>query len=139
MHHTGITPAQRRLVQAAKRQLGLDDDAYRALLERVACVRSSSDLDQAGFTLLVLELERLGFNNTSRGKPFGNRPGFATGPQVALITKLAGAYFGEGSDKALNTWLRRTYHVDHLRFLGFDQARGAIEGLKAMAARRQAA
>jgi hypothetical protein len=136
----GITAAQRRMVQAARRQLDLDDATWRALLERVAGVRSSSDLDQATFTALVFDLERLGFNNTSRGKPFGERPGFATGAQLALIKRLWGEYIAQpGGETGLSTWLRRTYHIDHLRWLGFDQARGAIEGLKAMVNRRKAA
>jgi hypothetical protein len=134
----GITPAQRRLVQAARRQLNLDAGAYRALLMRVAGVTSSTELDQGGLTRLILELERAGFNNTSRGKPFGERPGFATGAQIALIKKLWGEYVGEaGSETGLSTWLRRTCHCDHLRFLGVDEARGAIEGLKVMVARRR--
>ena len=127
----GITHAQRKMLFAARKKLGIDDAAWRALLERAACVTSSTELDQTGFDVLIRKLERLGFRNTSRDKPFGARPGFATPPQVALINRLAAELWGEHADKALRTWLRRFFSVDHLRFLGFDEARGVIEGLKA--------
>jgi hypothetical protein len=39
--------------------------------------------------------------------------------------------WGPHADQALRTWLSRFFQVDHLRFLGFDEASGAIEGLKA--------
>lgn len=135
---TGITQAQRRMLFVARRQLGMDDDPmWRSLIERVAGVRSSTELDQAGFDLVIRQLEAAGFKNTSRDKPFGSRPGFATGPQVALITRLAAEIWGADSAKALSTWLRRFHRVDHLRFVGFAQARAVIEGLKTILARKQ--
>jgi hypothetical protein len=124
---------------AAQRKLGIDDAAWRALLERTAAVASSTELDQAGFDVLIRELERLGFKNTARDKPFGARPGFATPPQVVLINRLAAELWGdEHSDQSLRTWLRRFHHVDHARFVAFVRARGVIEGLKAQLARHAA-
>jgi hypothetical protein len=105
----GITQAQRKMLFAARRKLGLDEPTWLALLERTAGVASSTELDHAGFDVLVRELERLGLKNTARDKPFGARPGFATPPQVALINRLAAELCGERADQALRAWLRRFF------------------------------
>ena len=59
-------------IHCAKRDLCMDDDTYRALLERVAKVRSSRDLSPAAATRVLHEFERLGWVNkahSSRGRP----------------------------------------------------------------------
>ncbi|ACL72736.1 bacteriophage protein [Thioalkalivibrio sulfidiphilus HL-EbGr7] len=48
-------------IHIAKQQLGLDDEAYRALLARAAGVSSSKQLDDRGVTLVLNEFKRLGF------------------------------------------------------------------------------
>lgn len=50
-----------KLIHIAKAQLGLDEEAYRELLQDVAGVGSSKDLDLQGFRKVMAELERLGF------------------------------------------------------------------------------
>lgn len=47
-------------IHCAKRDLGLDDEMYRDLLERVAGVRSASELDDRGRRRVLDELSRLG-------------------------------------------------------------------------------
>ena len=49
-----------RAVHASRRQLGLDDDTYRALLERVTGKRSAADLDAAQLRKVLNEMRRLG-------------------------------------------------------------------------------
>lgn len=49
-----------RAVHASRRQLGLDDDTYRALLERVTGERSAADLDAAQLRRVLHEMRRLG-------------------------------------------------------------------------------
>lgn len=60
-------------VHIAKAQLGLDDDAYRALLARVAGVRSAKDLGPRQVAAVLAEFQRLGWKPTSakqgRAKP----------------------------------------------------------------------
>lgn len=48
-------------IHIAKAQLGLDDDTYRALLARVAGVRSAKDLTKRQVGAVLREFERLGF------------------------------------------------------------------------------
>ncbi len=56
-----ITPAQLRLIHAAKRQLAMDESTYRGTLYDQAGVRSSKDLDQEGVGKMLKYFERLGF------------------------------------------------------------------------------
>ncbi len=62
-------------IHIAKTQLGMDDDTYRALLARVAGVRSAKDLGPRQVDQVLVELQRLGW------KPKSNRQGRAT-PKV---------------------------------------------------------
>ncbi|WP_181297005.1 gp16 family protein [Pseudomonas sp. Q2-TVG4-2] len=48
-------------IHIAKSQLGLDDDTYRALLARVAGVRSAKELSPRQIGAVLAEFERLGF------------------------------------------------------------------------------
>lgn len=48
-------------IHIAKSQLGLDDDTYRALLARVAGVRSAKELSPRQIGAVLTEFERLGF------------------------------------------------------------------------------
>ena len=65
--------AQLAKVHIAKQQLGMDDDSYRALLARVAGVKSAKDLNPRQMGAVLAELERLGFKPKStrqgRSKP----------------------------------------------------------------------
>ncbi|GAB5833910.1 regulatory protein GemA [Staphylococcus aureus] len=62
-------------IHIAKAQLGMDDDTYRALLARVAGVRSAKDLGPRQIDQVLVEFQRLGW------KPKSNRQGRAT-PKV---------------------------------------------------------
>ncbi len=48
-------------IHIGKAQIGLDEDAYRAMLKRVAGVASSASASEAGLVAVVNELKRLGF------------------------------------------------------------------------------
>lgn len=48
-------------IHIAKQQLGLDDETYRALLARVAGVRSAKELNKRQTSAVLAEFERLGF------------------------------------------------------------------------------
>lgn len=48
-------------IHIAKSQLGMDDETYRALLARVAGVRSAKDLSPRQIGAVLAEFERLGF------------------------------------------------------------------------------
>ncbi|MFT0211806.1 regulatory protein GemA [Pseudomonas sp. F1_0610] len=60
-------------IHIAKAQLSMDDDSYRAMLARVAGVKSAKELNPRQIGLVMAEFERLGFTpkatNKGREKP----------------------------------------------------------------------
>lgn len=132
-----IAPKKIALVHVAKRQIGLEEDAYRTMLVRVAGVDSADYLTEADFELVMRELTRLGFRPR---KGFGRRVGFASPAQVKLIRVLWDGYQGkqggDAGDHALNAWLTRYHHVSALRFLTSEKAAAVLTGLKQMVARK---
>jgi len=57
----GITPAQLRLIHAARSQLVMDESTYRNILNDQGGVRSSKDLDQEGVDKVLRRFKQLGF------------------------------------------------------------------------------
>ncbi|MGH6753458.1 regulatory protein GemA [Hypericibacter sp.] len=134
-----VSKAKIGLIHVAKAKLGLGDDDYRAILRQVAGVESSTALDEAGFDLVMLHFEKLGFKSDWGQRNFGHRAGMATPNQVALIRHLWSDYTaGEGTDASLGKWLDRRFKVSSVRFLDADAARKAIAGLRNMTQRRKA-
>lgn len=150
-----ISRQQIALIHVAAHQLGMGDADYRALLVRAAGVRSASGLDAAGFVAVMRRFEALGF---AKGKArragvpatapapvppqYGERRGMATPAQVDTIRGMWRTWY-EGSDedsaRALRHWLEGHYHVSDLRFCDVATAQKALEGLKAMNARKRRA
>ena len=63
-----ITRAKIALLHVVKKQLELDEDAYRDLMFAECGVRSSKDLDDARFAKLMKRFEKLGFKSTSTAR-----------------------------------------------------------------------
>lgn len=119
------------LIHVAKARLGLDDADYRALLNRAAGVTSASALDDEGFSAVLAELTRLGFQSTMARANLGNRaPWMASPQQVALIRKLWAQVSEGGDERGLNTWLERKFKISALRFLPADKVSAVAHGLK---------
>lgn len=65
-------------IHVGKKFLRLDEETYRALLERVSGKRSAADLDGPGRGAVLREMIRLGFKVDSAGdraRKFAGRPG----------------------------------------------------------------
>lgn len=150
-----ISRQQIALIHVAAHQLGMGDADYRVLLMGAAGVRSASGLDAAGFVAVMRRFEALGFAKGQArraGVPatapapvppqYGERWGMATPAQVDTIRGMWRTWY-EGSDeasaRALRHWLEGHYHVSDLRFCNMATAQKAIEGLKAMNARKRRA
>ena len=131
------------IVHIAAQQLGMTDADYRALLMQCAGVNSSSGLNEASFRAVMLRMEKLGFSRTkptaAPAPQYGRRGGMATPAQVDIIRKLWAKWHGSDDARALGHWLNRSFHVSDLRFVDTPTAQKAIEGLKAMTARKTAA
>lgn len=134
-----ITKKQIALLHVAKRDLGFDDETYRAILARYGNVESAADLDLTGFNRLMKYLTACGFRSTWTTRTFGYRPTMATPAQVDLIRSLWGKWRGEPDpdDIELNKWLGRFHKVGALRFVDNKKAAKVISSLRAMLARRQ--
>lgn len=135
-----ITNKQLALVHVAKRQLRLDEDAYRAILHSHGSVESARDLDADGFALVMHRFEELGFRSDASKRTYGVRPGFASPRQVAFIRRLWAEWADAGDgDAALNHWLEKHFKVSAVRFLDDHAAHQAISALKVMTARKAGA
>jgi phage gp16-like protein len=79
---------QRKAIHFLRRTLGLERDVYEEILQRVAGVRSSTDLDDAGRGAVLDELRRLaGENERERSYP-GKPHNFASAAMPETITKI---------------------------------------------------
>lgn len=128
-------------VHKLQKRLGLDDDTYRDKLQATIGKRSASGASDAE----LRELLRM----WARELPEDERAAFTSGarksdlkePFQRLIRALwidlyhLGALDSDGSDTALDAFVRRQCEVSALRFLRAGDAPAVIEALKAMLAR----
>lgn len=87
-----ISPQRRRLlssVHIGKKQLGLDDDTWRAVVKRVTGHESCADASDAGLMMLMDELRKLGGQVPSAEPPASFKP--AKKAQARLVYALWGA------------------------------------------------
>jgi hypothetical protein len=150
-----INNDQKKLIHIAKKNLGLDDETYRDLLQSVAGVRSSKDLSPGQFSAVMTRMEKCGFAYVGKVEKtdfkkyldkwtssVGERPDMATPAQLAKIEEAWESlpwYWMRGEkkdkDRALRGFIRSLTHVADLRFLTFTQAGNIIEAIKMIAAR----
>ena len=136
-----LSNSQNRIMHVAKAKLNLSDEAYRSSLVHIAGVTSSTELDQGGFEAMMGFFDYLGFKPLQKSGPnYGSRPGMASFAQIELIRALwrewTGQAWGVIDDSGLNTWVKRVFKVDSLRFLTATQAPKVITALKAMKAHK---
>lgn len=122
-------------IHVAKKQLGLDDDTYRAICIRVTGQNSSAAMTENQRLKLIDEFRRQGFKPVSTGGRKGTRKRLE-GKFAAKLQALWSAGYNLGvvtnaSDEALIGFVKRQTKLDHVRFL-HDAADGykAIESLK---------
>jgi len=121
-------------IHVAKKQLGLDDDTYRDLLDRVTGKRSAKDMSDAERQAVLEEMRRQGggFKPGSNGsrRPLEGR--FAKKLQALWIAGWNLGVVRDRDDAALIAFVRRQTHIDHVRFLvDAAEARKAVEAIKA--------
>lgn len=93
-------------IHLAKKQLGMDDDTYRAMLHQVGGVDSAAALDAAGRAKVLDHLRRLGFRGHHR------RPTPAA-DKAALVSKVK-AFLAEAKrpDGYADAMAQRMFQVD---------------------------
>ncbi|MBN9477379.1 MAG: hypothetical protein ABS43_03620 [Bordetella sp. SCN 67-23] len=130
-----------RLIQIAKRDLQLQDDEYRDLMQTVTGKRSSTELDWTQRKRFLDHLKKLGFKPKTSGTGRKRQAPIARSPDDrhaerwdkarALWTLLAEAgAIQHNTDAALMAYVQRQTQVDAWRFLNGYQINTVIESLK---------
>ena len=124
-------------IHLAKKQLGLDDETYRAMLLTIGGVKSSKDLSNEGLNKVLGHLEKSGAVFT-KAKKNGRKPhnlpsGSERAPKLAKIEALL-AEAGRPWEYAV-AMAKRMYNKDALEFCGHEQLTGIITALVKNAAK----
>lgn len=124
----------------ARKQLGLDEDTYRDVLERVAGKRSAGDMTSRERAVALAEFKRLGW--APKGKGRGVEPRRDHRFCFVLWGLLADAGVVTQGRAALNAFIcapnfraKWGEAATDIRFLSADRTADVIEALKDMAAR----
>jgi len=127
--------AQLAKVHIAKKDLGLDDETYRVIVQRVTGHASSGECTSQQLDRLLAEFRRLGWTP----RPKGSKPK-SKSPRVRKIWALWGQMCRDGlveaasraeQRTALRTFVKRMTGVADPEWLKTHQASQVIEGLKA--------
>lgn len=120
-------------MHAARKQLDLDEDVYRAKLVSITGKSSAKDMTEAERQKVIVEFRKVGFQ-PAPGRAAGRRQ--LTGRYAKKLQALwiAGWNLGlvtDRDDKAMLAFVKRQTGLDDTRFLHHtDDGRAAIEGLK---------
>lgn len=120
-------------IHIARKELGLDDATYRAVLIRVARKDSSAAMSPAERRKVIAEFKRLGFRPKSK---FSKRP-MASKPYVRKVFALWGELKRKGiwrdpSPTSLRRFVVKLTGCDDPEWLSYPQAAIVIEALKKM-------
>lgn len=121
-------------IHVAKRQLGLEEADYRALLCTTTGKDSAAAMSDSELALALSAFEALGFKSTVRGAPDGKK---SSRPGVRLIfglwTELGRRGLIENASRpALLAFVKRMTGIDQPDWLDAKQVNTVIEALKAM-------
>jgi phage gp16-like protein len=119
------------LVHIAKTQLGMDDEAYRAMQSRVICVQSYRDLDERSFVAVMREFERYGFMREAVPvRRVARREGRSTEAQWRNMETLAKMVSYDGLlEPRVVHWMKARGKVSHRQFLDPSGAQSVIAAL----------
>lgn len=124
-----------RTIHAVANRIGLDDEARRAIYERVTGKPTLTLMSDTEKDAVVAEFRRLGGDRRPDGRKKLTGP-FAPKLQALWIGALNLGIVENRDDKALLAFVKRQTGIDHTRFLYHaDDAAKAIEALKAWMAR----
>lgn len=125
--------AQLAKIHIAKKELGLADETYQDILERLAGQRTAKGLSQQKLDLVLAELKRLGWQPSHSKRKLKA----AAKPYQRLIHALWRSckdkgVIRDGSRKALRAFVEKRTGVSDPDFLSFNDATPIIEALKEM-------
>ncbi|ARQ59209.1 regulatory protein GemA [Rhizobium sophoriradicis] len=122
-------------IHVAKKQLGLDDDTYRAKLAWITGKQSARDMTEAEREKVLTVFRNEGFRPASAPRRADGRQKltgkYAKKLQALWIAAWNLGIVRERDDKALVAFVKRQTGLDHTRFLVYaDDANSAIGALK---------
>lgn len=124
-----------KMIHVAKREIGIADDDYRAMLERITGSSSLRAMTDRQHQQVIGEMKRLGFQVRQ------GTAGRLQGPYAAKLLALwlsgwnLGVVRSRNSD-AMIKFVERQTGISHVRWVrDHDDAMKALEGLKKMIAR----
>ena len=112
-------------IHIAKKDLGLDDETYRALLSRVTGQSSAKDLSPLQVAKVLQEFGRLGWKSKqgrSKPKPAADKAKLVGKIEAQLAEAGRPWEYGDGLAK-------RMYNVDRLEWLDAEQLGGVVAAL----------
>jgi phage gp16-like protein len=123
-------------IHIAKAQLGLGDDEYRALLGRVAGVRSAKELTNRNVGTVINEFQRLGWKPTS-AKRAGRKAPRPPRTRASVMSKVEALLADSGRPWAYADGMaQRMFSVERVDWLDDDQLIRLMQGLVIDAKRR---
>lgn len=122
------------MIHIAKKDLGMAEDSYRAILWTIGRVTSAAELDWAGRKQLLDHLKKCGFKPKPGPSKAGGRE-LADSAQASMVRGLwlelhAAGIVKDPSERALTKWVKRMTGVDSLGWLKPVQMNMVIESLK---------
>lgn len=142
---TQLRDREIKLIHVARRELGIDEETYRAMLQTVVGVKSSSDLDWQGRKKVLDHLKAKGFKVKSKAAPkAAAASSAAVDPQYRKILALWSALHDAGivrvnTEAALRIYIKRMTGCADYRFCNGAQVVTVIEALKKWLARTERA
>ncbi|MGE4298922.1 MAG: gp16 family protein [Desulfovibrionaceae bacterium] len=130
--HAQLTPERRKLLamaHAAPKEMGMDDDARRAMLDEAFGVESCADLTTPQLRQLRDMLKARGWRPKHKGRQGSPHP--IVRKVYALWAELASEGIAScGSRDALRAFVKRMVEVDDPDWLTVAQAQRIIEAMK---------
>jgi len=118
-------------IHIAKKQLGMDDDTYRAMLLSIGGVKSSKDLSPEGIDKVVKHLESIGAAFTKANKAGRAPHSLNSQSNKADLLKKIEALLAEAGRPwtYAASMAKRMYKKDALEFCNSTELTGIIAGL----------
>jgi len=106
-------------IHVAKKQLDMDDDAYRDMLQRITGHRSAALADRSGIVAILVEFERLGFKPSYKG---GKRRTTPAKEKEQLVSKIQAQLASAGrTEDYADAISKKAFRVDRFEWLKLDQ------------------
>lgn len=149
--HSGESRLDRKTlakIHIARKQLALDEDDYRDILDRVCGVRSARDLTPDMLPALQREFRRLGYQgyllrrNEMPPLPYSDcddRPGRPSGKQLRMLEATLRSINGFGDHDfrlAVRVWCERVADISDLRLLDDRTYNRVLAASRRLAAKR---